>query len=109
MEIHDKLFIFYEFKYVDPADKGKRLATITGGQGKAEMNIVNGLNANGKKAVLFICEHSNENPEEDIVAHNCIVDKIFFNGEMHTPKEKRTCKEWTNKFIQKFLDDNFIT
>ena len=106
MEIHNKLFIFYEFKYIDPEYRYRRLATITGGQGQAEMNIVNGLNANGKKAVLFICQHNFENPEDDIIAHECKVDKIFYDGKMHIPSEERNCKEWTDKFISIHLNES---
>ena len=90
-EYADKAFVFYEYKLNN--------AEMPRGQQLALMRVVDGLSAAGKNAVLFLCRHTEENPSNDILAADAIVEKIYWSGKWHTGTNK-TVKAQTDRFMK---------
>ncbi len=86
----DKAFVFYEYKLSG--------AEIPKGQSLALMRIVDGLSTAGKDAVLFLCRHEEENPNNEIRASGALVEKIYWHGKWHEGSGL-TVKQQTDKFM----------
>ena len=87
----DKAFVFYEYKLSG--------VEMPRGQELALTRIVDGLSTAGKEAVLFLCNHDESNPENDIQAANALVEKIYWHGKWHEGS-RITVKQQTDKFMQ---------
>lgn len=86
----NKAFVFYEYKLSG--------AEMPKGQELALTRIVDGLSTAGKEAVLFLCQHNEFNPENDIEAANALVEKIYWRGKWHEGSGL-TVKQQTDRFM----------
>ena len=89
-EKSDKAFVFYEYKLHG--------VEMPKGQALALTRIVDGLSTAGKDAVLFLCRHEEENPNNDIKASKALVERIYWRGKWHEGIGL-TVKEHTDKFM----------
>lgn len=97
IEYKNKKYIIFEIKYRDAkVPKGQRLALE---------RMVNDFYAAGKKAIAFICEHEIDNPDQTVIAAQCIVREHyskynFFNeGKWTKEKEQLSLKEAVDYYI----------
>ena len=86
----NKAFVFYEYKLAG--------ADMPGGQRIALERIVNAIKDANREAVLFLCVHNHQNPQEDIIAAQATVERIFWNGKWYNG-HGLTVKEQTDKFM----------
>lgn len=91
IEKGNEAFVFYQVKHAD--------AAIPKGQELALTRMVDVLTSTGKKAVLFLCRHNVDNPEDVIDAADAKVESLYFNGEW-TKANGRTLKEMTDRFME---------
>ena len=99
LEISSRLYIFYELKYHN--------AEFAGGQEKAYLNMIDTLQAAlGKDgaSALLVCRHETDDPEEEIDASECIVDKYYYRGKWR-PGKGLTARQATDIIIQKVLPE----
>ena len=67
-----------EFKYENnPVPRGQSLAME---------RMIDDFTAQEKEAVLLICEHDVDNPEEDVDAAKATVRKVYYKGKWCDPK-----------------------
>ena len=88
---HNGNFILYEYKLA-----GKDLPF---GQKLALTRLVDGLSKTSRHAVLFVCEHNEQDPEKDINGASAIVRSVYWKGRWHTCKESKTAKNMTSSFL----------
>lgn len=90
-EWHNKVFVFYEYKLA-----GARMAR---GQMVAMERLVDGLDAANKTAVLFLCEHTVQNPRRNVDAASAIVKAVYYKGCWHKGNGG-TVRERTDAFLK---------
>ena len=90
-EYHNEVFVFCEMKLVG--------AELPDGQRMAIERLVDRCDSNEKHAVAFVCEHTVENPEEDVIAAETIVKTIYYKSGWHTPEGKHKLKCWIDSFL----------
>lgn len=88
-ELHDNLFVFYEYKYGN--------VDIPYGQKIAIQRLVKAIAESGREAIAMICRHNVENTDEDIDGANTMVDSYCYNGDWFY-NTNRTVKELTDSF-----------
>lgn len=87
IEYHDKLFILFEGK--------TKYGTMELGQRLALERLVD----NSKKPmVLFVFRHD-EDAKDEIIASECIVEKIYYNGKWMTPTVMNKLGTRVRRFI----------
>ena len=91
-EWRNRAFIFYEFNM--------RGVEMPEGQRKALERVVDALSAANKSAVLFLCLHDVENPNDDVVAADSVVDKVYYKGKWRDG-HLWPVKYWTNSFMER--------
>lgn len=99
LEISNRLYIFYELKYHN--------AEFAGGQKSAYLSMIDTLQtALGKNgaSVLLVCRHETDDPEKEIDASECIVDKYYYRGKWRSGKGL-TAKQVTDIIIRKVLPE----
>ena len=102
IEYRDSEYIIFEVKH------GK--AEVPFGQKLALKRMVDDFTKVGKSAVAMICEHSVHNPEENVIAAECMVREIYFGkvGIWRAPSREITVREAVNLFHQ-FSNDASLT
>lgn len=88
IEMHDELFIFFEFKF-----NGSEMPF---GQKLAITRLVDAVQAGGKDATLLICSHCEE--DKDIDAANSVVESLYFKKHWYSGLG-RTAKAVSDNFI----------
>lgn len=93
-EYHNKLFVFYEFKY-------KNL-DVPRGQLLALQRLCDGLVDGGKQAILYLCTHSEK--YTDVNAKECDVERYYYKREWYSGwsddyKRYFKCGEITDTFM----------
>jgi len=91
IEKNNRAFVFYEYKL-----KGTPLAE---GQQYAYVHLVDSLQAAGKKAVLFVCEHKAYDPTETVTAKTAMVTK-YYCGKKWFNGVGKNAKDMTDAFFQ---------
>lgn len=91
IEYHDKAYIFYEFKLEG--------ASMPRGQKIALERLATDCIKAGKKAVVFLCEHTVTDAKQIVDGGNAIVKSVFFFGKWNPQEEPKTVSEWTRNFI----------
>lgn len=89
LEKDRKAFIFYEYKLGN--------AEMPEGQRETFMRLVDALASADKKAILVVCSHDTENPEQDIDGANSRVSSYYFNRKWY--KSTETVKQLTDNFL----------
>lgn len=85
-------YALFEFKHVG--------AEVPDGQESAFKEMVDDFRKAGKQAILFICEHNIDDPEQDIIAAETAVKEIYWNGKFYPqPEKKRTLKVMTDDWF----------
>ena len=82
--------ILYEFKYKN--------AELSDGQLKSLIRNTDKVAKCGCDAVLFICRHEVDDPNEDVDAASTPVDEYYYNKTWY-PANGRTAKEMTDAFM----------
>ena len=100
IEYHNKAYIFYEYKYQN--------AELPKGQKIALERIANDLSKT-KETIILICEHTENNCNNDIIAAKAIIRAIYYKGKWGKPIESMnvTVDNFTNRFL-KFIDNKEI-
>lgn len=75
------------------------------GQCLALMRNIDNNQKAGKESTLFVCEHNQEDCEQDVNAADAIVRKFYYNHKWYQDG-KHTVREKVDGFI-KFIDDPF--
>lgn len=92
IEFRNIAYIIYEFKYAD--------AEMPFGQRLAIERMVDAFQCAGKKAVAFLCKHYVQNPDEDVIAKDAIVEAVYMNHTWYRADgEKNTANELTTRFL----------
>lgn len=112
-EYDDKAFIFYELKHGE--------ARPSHGQSLAFTRIVDAINETGKDAVLFLCSHDVDDPEQDVDAAEskvvgCYLGKktAYFDDESGTyrvwrkDQKHRNARQITVDFLKYALGDEAV-
>jgi hypothetical protein len=74
IDYNGNAFIFLECKlYEKEIDWGQKLAIE---------NLINGLSESGRPSCCLVFRH-NKNPDEMIIAKDCIVSEIYFQGKWY--------------------------
>ena len=102
IEYRNRVFVFYELKL-----RGKEMDH---GQRMALQNVVDGLNCEGKYAILFKCEHDVHDAEKHVDAATAEVTSIYWNGKWTEPKRQRiSVREATDSFFNWLQQNRVIT
>jgi hypothetical protein len=95
-EFNNKLFIYFDAK-----KKGKELEA---GQELCFVRTVDRLRKSGAVAYLIVAEHyraEHYNVMGDILAANCIVSKVYHNGQWFSPPEQVGLNAYIESLIAK--------
>ena len=92
IEYRNKLFVLYEYKY-------KKERSMSKGQYKALVRLIDAVQRGGLDAALFLVKHDQENPEKDIDGANSIVDRYYYKGKWNY-NVNRTAKQVTDSFMK---------
>lgn len=95
IEMHDELYIFYEFKY-SKTEIDENI--MPNGQKKALMRLADALQSAGKESVVILCRHEVENTDEQIQCGDCSVDRFYYKGTWFSGNN-RNAKQITDDFI----------
>ena len=92
IEYRDSEYIIFEIKHGD--------AEVPFGQKLALQRMVDDFTKVGKSAVALVCAHNVHNPEENVIAANCIVREIYygFEGKWRSPDRGITVREAVASF-----------
>lgn len=91
MEIHDKIYIFFEIKHGD--------AEVPRGQKIALMRLCDNLRMAGKVSVVFVGRHYIDDEETNVLAADTDVTEIYFDGRWYNQK-KQKLGVMVDKFIE---------
>ena len=91
IEYHNEAYIFYEFKLMG--------ATMSKGQSLALERLADDCSSAGKKAVVFLCEHNEQDVRNVVDAGNAFVKAVYFNHRWKNDIPRKTVKDWTTSFI----------
>ena len=94
VEYKDKCWIFFEVKQGD-----KELSL---GQKIMYERMVNDL-SKVKPAILLVCSHNVDNPEEAIQLRETTVREIFYKGKWNKPSSTLNTKDVMNSFISRCI------
>lgn len=92
IEYHNDAFVFYEFKYGD--------AEVPAGQRLALERLVKDIRKGGKMAIAMICRHNQGDTCKDVIARDAIVSQYYCGAYWTTLRERITCKELTDQFLE---------
>lgn len=85
-------FVFMEMKLTG--------AEMPYGQELALERLVDAITESGRhNACALLCRHDKKNPDEDIVAAETNVERIYWNGAWRATKRRRTAKEVIDSFL----------
>lgn len=98
IEMDDKVFLFYEFKYLQPSHKGEDYE-LPYGQRVAYTRLVDALCETGRTAVLFTCTHRVDDAEQEVTVDDLHVSKYYHKGKWYNC-HGRPAKEITDLFLQ---------
>lgn len=90
LEYHGRVYVFYEYKL-----KGTPMPE---GQTLAYTHLVDALRTAGKKAVLFLCEHTDYDPKLNVSGKDALVTRYYSSGKWF-PGVGRNAKEMTDAFL----------
>lgn len=94
IEYKGMAYLFYEFKLDG--------ATMPYGQRLALERLADDCTSAGKKAVVFLCEHHEEDARKIVDAGNAIVKSVYFGdiARWRTDIPIKTVSEWTKSFME---------
>lgn len=95
MEIHDKLFIFFETKYGN--------APIEGGQRLALERIADALWKAGKVVFVLHCRHYESGFKINVA--QCDVVQTYYQGKWSPPRQPCTVLAAVNGMIKQHIDE----
>ena len=102
IEYRNKVFVFYELKL-----RGK---TIDHGQKMALQNVADGLNRQGKYAIVLKCEHDVHDTAKIVDAATAEVTLVYWFGKWTQPKQLGiTAREATDSFFHFLQEQNVAT
>lgn len=99
-EKNDRLFIFFEFKYMD--------AEMPEGQETAYTRVVNALQEAGRVSAFFLCRHNVHDTRKEVNAATAIVDKYFYHRKWYSGNGK-TVRQVMDEFYYDFIVSDWRT
>ena len=99
IDYNGNAFIFFEGKHENK--------DLDFGQKKAIENLVNGLSESGRPSCCFVFKH-NSNVNDIVIAKDCLVTEIYFQGKWKCDIKKRTVLQCIEDF-EKYCVKIFIT
>ncbi len=86
IEYHNKGYVIFEVKHGEKdVPYGQKLAI-------QRMVADTGRIDSGKKSLAIICEHNVEDPNESVMAKDCMVREVFYSDEQRWRATKRPMK-----------------
>ena len=86
-EYHNTLWVFMEVK-----KKGREIDDAKG-QEVWYLRTINAIDRSGKDAVLYVCEHSVEDPRRPILLKDTEVTKAYWKGRWYSPPRPINAKQ----------------
>lgn len=86
-EYHNTLWVFMEVK-----KKGREIDDSKG-QEVWYTRTINAIDRSGKDAVLYVCEHSVEDPRRPILLKDTEVTKAYWKGRWYSPPRPINAKQ----------------
>lgn len=94
IEYQDSEYLIFEIKY--------RKKQVPKGQQLALQRMADDFTKAGKKAIVFVCEHSEKDTTKPILAANCLVREIYYCNQWRKFKKKIPAEEVLRNFQSNF-------